>query len=201
MEAGGPATHWGPLRGFDLKSLPHALLSSLRPLRCQTILVLLGSVWMLPVPCPPNPQPLTSLGTGSLRGGWEFLLAMSCPHSAWVETVKLSNVSTDVLKSAALYMQLLPPLNPGVDVVIKIYVRVMLRYSLLVLLRLVFKLKVALSLTFCDKRPFSSLYSPSSWTSVFSVFPTICFGFQVTLASVLRRAAFAGCGDCLLPWG
>ena len=68
-------------------------------------------------------------------------------------------------------------------------------------LKLVFKLKVVLSLTFCNKHLFSSLYSPSSWTSIFSVFPTICFGFQVTLASVLRRAAFAGCGDCLFPWG
>ena len=102
----------------------------------QTILVLLGSVWILPVPCPPpHPQPLTLLGTGSLQGSWEFLLPMSCPHSACMETVKLSNVSTDVLKSAALYMRLLPPLNPGVDVVIKIYLRDTLSYSLLVLFK------------------------------------------------------------------
>ena len=60
---------------------------------------------------------------------------MSCPHSACMETVKLSNVSTDVLKSAALYMRLLPPLNPGVDVVIKIYLRDTLSYSLLVLFK------------------------------------------------------------------
>ena len=45
--------------------------------------------------CPAlHPQPLTSLGTGSLQGSWEFLLAMSCPHSACMETVKLLNVST-----------------------------------------------------------------------------------------------------------
>lgn len=81
---------------------------------------------------PPHPQPLTSLGTGSLQGGWEFLLAMSCPHSACVETVKLSTISPDVLKSAALHMQLLPPLHAGVDVVIKVYLRVVLCYSSLV---------------------------------------------------------------------
>ena len=49
-----------------------------------------------------------------------------------METVKLSNVSTDVLKSAALYMRLLPPRNLGVDVVIKGYLRVTLRFILFV---------------------------------------------------------------------
>ena len=43
--------------------------------------------------------------------------------------------NTDVPKSAALYMQPLPPLNPGVDVVTKIYLRVTLRYSMLVLFK------------------------------------------------------------------
>lgn len=130
------ATSRGPLRGFDLKSLPCAPVSSLRPLRRRSnrpcpLGVCLDSACALP----PHPQPPTSLGTGSLQGSWEFLLAMSCPHSACMETVKLSNVSTDVLKSAALYMRLLPPLNPGVDVVIKVYLRVTLRYSLLVLFK------------------------------------------------------------------
>ena len=132
------ATSWGPLRGFDLKSLPHAPVSSLRLLRWRSnhpcpIGVCLDSACALPTP--PYPQPLTLLGTGSLQGSWEFLLPMSCPHSACMETVKLSNVSTDVLKSAALYMRLLPSLNPGVDVVIKIYLRVTLSYSLLVLFK------------------------------------------------------------------
>lgn len=61
------------------------------------------------------------------------------------------------------------------------------------------KLKAVLSVTFCNKHV-SSICSPSSWTSVFSVFPTICFGFQVILASVLKRVAFAGYGDSQVPW-
>lgn len=55
-------------------------------------------------------------------------------------------------------------------------------------LKLIFKLNVAVKFAFCNKHLFLSVCSPSSWTSVFSVFPTICFGFQVS--SALRWRAW-----------
>ena len=55
------ATSWGPLRGFDLKSLPHAPVSSLRLLRWRSnhpcpIGVCLDSACALPTPPPPAPN-------------------------------------------------------------------------------------------------------------------------------------------------
>ena len=148
-----------------------------------------------------HPQPRTSLGSGGLRGrlGAPALHALS-KFSPRREG-QVAKVSTQThLESAAVNIHPFPsPQTWWWTQWLKACFTVMPSYASSYCLTLISALKVVLSRTFCNHHLSSSVCSPSSWTSVFSVFPTICFGFQVTLVSVVKRVAFSGCGGSLFP--